>query len=214
METSSPILWQPSSERLDRCALTAFARFAQQRAGAPAPVPDAAEHWRQLHGWSLRERGAFWSAIWDFAGVVGDRGTASLEHGERMPGAHWFAGSRLNYAENLLAGPADSLALVARDEAGGREQFTRGQLRRRVLSVASGFAAAGIGEGDVVAGFVTNSPAAVIAMLAAAHLGAVWTSVSPEFGAAACVERFGQTGAKLLVATSSYFYAGKRHDCG
>jgi acetoacetyl-CoA synthetase len=212
MDTSSPILWRPPPDRLARCNLTAFARFAHERAGAPATVPNAS-HWDALHRWSVQDRGAFWSALWDFAGVIGDRGAATLEHGERMPGARWFAGSRLNYAENLLAGPADAVALIARDETGGREEYTRGRLRQCVLSVAAGFAAAGIGEGDVVAGFVTNSPAAVIGMLAAAHLGAVWTSVSPEFGAAACVERFGQTGAKLLVATSSYFYAGKRHDC-
>ena len=213
METSSPILWQPPSDRLDRCALTAFARYAHERSGAPAAVPDLAEYWRQLHGWSLRERGAFWSTLWDFAGVIGDRGAASLEQGGRMPGARWFAGTRLNYAENLLAGPADAIALITRDESGVRTELARGKLRQHVLSVAAGFVAAGIGEGDVVAGFVTNSPEAVIAMLAAAHLGAVWTSVSPEFGAAACVERFGQTGAKLLVATTSYFYAGKQHDC-
>src|SRR5690606_23286925 len=154
--------------------------------GAPATVPNA-DGWRQMHGWSLQQRGAFWSAVWEFAGVIGDRGNATLEQGERMPGARWFSDSRLNYAENLLAGPADAVALLARDEPGGREEYTRGRLRQCVLSVATGFAAAGIGEGDVVAGFVTNSPEAVIAMLAAAHLGAVWTSVSPEFGAAACV---------------------------
>src|SRR5690606_22976038 len=99
------------SDRLARCNLTAFARFAHERAGAPATVPNA-DGWRQMHGWSLQQRGAFWSAVWEFAGVIGDRGNATLEQGERMPGARWFSDSRLNYAENLLAGPADAVALL------------------------------------------------------------------------------------------------------
>jgi acetoacetyl-CoA synthetase len=213
MDTPNPILWQPPSDRVARSALTTFARFAQERHGGPAPVADAAEYWRALHAWSVRERAAFWSAMWDFGAVTGARGAATLEHGGRMPGARWFADSRLNYAENLLAGPGDQVALIARNEDGTRREFTRHQLRQAVLSIAAGFASAGIGEGDVVAGFVANTPEAVIAMLATTHLGAVWTSVSPEFGAAACAERFGQTGVKLLVATTSYSYAGKRHDC-
>jgi acetoacetyl-CoA synthetase len=212
MDTPSPNLWQPSADRVSRSALTAFARFAATR-GGPAPDAEPQAHWQALHQWSVRERAAFWSALWDFSGIIGERGSATLENGEAMPGARWFADSRLNYAENLLAGADSAPALIARDETGRRRAFTRGELRRAVHSAAAGFAAAGIGAGDVVAGFVANTPEAVIAMLAAAHLGAVWTSVSPEFGATACLERFVQTGAKVLVATTSYFYAGKQHDC-
>jgi acetoacetyl-CoA synthetase len=213
METANPILWQPPSERIARSALSAFAAFAHRHCGAPAPADDPAVRWQALHHWSVRERAAFWGGLWDFAGVIGERGSAVLEHGGHMPGARWFAGSRLNYAENLLAGPADAVALIARDEAGTRREFTRAALRQAVLAAAAGFAAEGVRQGDVVAGFVGNTPEAVIAMLAAAHLGAAWTSVSPDFGAAACAERFGQTGARLLVATRSHAYAGKRHDC-
>jgi acetoacetyl-CoA synthetase len=213
MDTPSPILWQPPSDRIARCALTAFARFVQERHGAPVAAADPRSGWPELHRWSLQHRAAFWSAVWDFAEVTGERGERTLDHGERMPGARWFADSRLNHAEDLLAGADDAVVLIARDETGARRACTRGQLRREVQSVAAGFAAAGITAGDVVAGFVANTPEAVIAMLATAWLGAVWTSVSPEFGAAACVERFGQTGAKLLVATTAYHYAGRRHDC-
>lgn len=213
MDTPSPILWQPSADRIARSRLTGFARFAGERHGAPTAAADPAMHWRELHQWSLRDRAAFWSAVWEFAAVVGERGSLTLQDGGRMPGARWFSDSRLNYAENLLRGPAEEIALIARDETGARRELARGQLRDAVLAVASGFAAAGVDAGDVVAGFVANTPEAVIAMLAAAHLGAVWTSVSPEFGAAACIERFGQTGARLLVATASYFYAGKQQEC-
>ncbi len=237
MDSSSPVLWQPAAERIAHSALTAFARFAHAHHGAPALLAgdaravtgadradgatqsagivadDARQAWQRLHQWSVEERGAFWSAMWQFAGIIGERGTATLEDGTRMPGARWFADSRLNYAENLLAGDDDAVVLVARGEAAPRREYTRGALRRAVHAVAAGLAADGVGEGDVVAGFLANTPEAVIAMLATAHLGAVWTSVSPEFGAAACAERFGQTGARVLIATVTYHYAGRQHDC-
>jgi acetoacetyl-CoA synthetase len=214
MEPSSPILWQPPSDRIDRSVLTAFARSVHERHGGPAvTADDPVASWARLHHWSLQQRATFWGALWDFAGVVGERGSRLLEDGEAMPGARWFADSRLNYAENLLAGPDDAVVLVARDESGGRRALTRAQLRRDVRAAAAGLAELGVRQGDVVAGLVANTPEAVIAMLATSWLGAVWTSVSPEFGATACVERFGQTGAKLLLATTGYHYAGRRHDC-
>jgi acetoacetyl-CoA synthetase len=161
----------------------------------------------------VRERATFWSALWDHAGVIGERGTQALAHGDRMPGARWFEDSRLNYAENLLAGPDAQLAVIARDEQGTRRTLTRAELRRAVGAVAAGFAAAGVGPGDVVAGFLANTPEALIAMLATARLGATWSSTSPEFGATGVIERFEQTGARLLVATGSYRYGGKHFDC-
>src|SRR5690606_35466167 len=211
-KNNNPVLWQPSTERIARSALTAFADFARVRHGAPPATADMQAGWLQLHEWSVQQRVSFWSALWEHAGVIGERGTAVLEHGTRMPGARWFGDSRLNYAETLLSGDGGASALLARNENGARVEMTRGQQRQAVLAAAAGLAAARVGQGDVVAGFVAHTPEAVIAMLATTHLGAVWTSVSPEFGAAACVERFGQTGAKLLIATTSYFYAGKRHD--
>ncbi len=213
MDNCSPVLWQPSADRIARSALTGFAQFARERHGAPAAQADAADSWMALHRWSVQQRDTFWSALWDFAGIIGERGNATLDDGERMPGARWFADARLNFAENLLAGPETVPAIIACNEAGERRELSRMELRLQVEAVAAGFAAAGIGAGDVVAGFVANGIEAVVAMLATAHLGAVWTSVSPEFGAAASIERFGQTGARLLVATTRYQYAGRTHDC-
>jgi acetoacetyl-CoA synthetase len=213
METRSPILWQPPADRIAASNLSRFAQFARERFGAPGPHSDPAAAWKALHQWSITDRAAFWGALWEFAGVQGTRGEAVLEHGEQMPGARWFPGARLNYAENLLAGDDAAPALIARDETGRRRELSRGDLRRQVMAMAAGLASLGIGPGDVVAGFVTNSVEAVVAMLATSHLGAVWTSVSPEFGAAAAVERFGQTGARVLVATTRYHYAGRGHDC-
>ncbi len=213
METTGSVLWRPSAQRIAASELTRFARFAREHHGAPPPTSDPQADWRQLHAWSVRERAAFWSALWEHAQVLGDRGSQVLAKGHLMPGARWFGDARLNYAENLLAGDGQQPALIARNEAGTRREITRAELRGAVEAVAAGFAHAGIGPGDVVAGFVGNTPEAVIAMLAAARLGAVWTSTSPEFGAAAVIERFGQTGAKLLVAVGGYRYGGKHFDC-
>jgi acetoacetyl-CoA synthetase len=213
METTSPVVWRPSAARIAASGLTRFAQFARQHYGAPPAASGPEDSWRALHAWSVRERGAFWSALWEHAAVLGDRGSPVLTDGERMPGARWFGAARLNYAENLLAGDGRQIALIARAESGARTELTRAALRDAVAAVAAGFAQSGIGHGDVVAGFVGNTPAAVIAMLAAARLGAVWTSTSPEFGAAAVIERFGQTGAKLLVAVGGYRYGGRHFDC-
>lgn len=143
MDASNPVLWRPPTDRVAGSALT---RFATRQCGAPALTADPERDWPALHGWSVRER---------------------------MSGARWFADARLNYAENLLAGDARQVMLIARDEGGGRRVLTRGELREQVRRVAAGFAAAGVNAGDVVAGYLANVPEAVVAMLAAAHLGAV-----------------------------------------
>ena len=216
-------LWQPPPERIRRSQLTAFAAFAHARYGAPAACrgvgdnaadPElAAQAWSALHEWSIGARGDFWSALWEYTQVIGTRGRETEITDSSPSGAHWFADSQLNYAENLLAGAPEQCALVARDESGNRRSLTRGELTAQVQAVAAAFAAAGVQQGDVVAGVMANTPEAIIAMLATAWLGATWTSTSPEFGATSIVERFGQTGAKLLVAVASYHYAGKLHDC-
>jgi acetoacetyl-CoA synthetase len=207
------VLWQPTAERIKASELTRFAGFANERCGAPAPTADPAASYAALHAWTLREPAAFWGALWDFSGVIGRRGKHTLLRSEQIPGARWFEDSTLNYAENLLAGPPDDIALITRNEAGARAQYTRAQLRRATLTAAAALAQAGIGRGDVVAGFVANTVEAVIGMLATTWLGAVWTSTSTEFGAASVVERIGQTGARLLFATGSHEYGGKTHRC-
>ncbi|MEJ0098539.1 MAG: acetoacetate--CoA ligase [Pseudomonadota bacterium] len=213
MDSPTSILWQPPPDRIARCELTRFAQMARLHHGAPAATGDATQDYLQLHAWSVRERATFWSAMWDHASVLGERGRRVLRDGDRMPGARWFEDAHLNYAENLLIGDDAQIALIARDEGGARRVMSRAQLRKAVGAIAAGFASVGIGPGDVVAGFVGNTAEAVIAMLATAWLGATWTSSSPEFGATAVIERFEQTGAKLLVATGGYRYGGKQFDC-
>jgi acetoacetyl-CoA synthetase len=204
MGAAQPI-WTPSLFRIADANLTRFMAFAATR-GAPSADYDA------LYRWSVEQPAAFWDALFEFADVVAERGGAVLEHGGRMPGARWFPGTRLNFAENLLRGPDAEPALVFRSERGLRRELSWRQLRDEVARVAAGLRADGVGPGDRVAGFLPNLPETVIAMLAAASVGATWTSCSPDFGIQGVLDRFGQVEPVVLFTADGYFYAGKTID--
>jgi acetoacetyl-CoA synthetase len=200
-------IWTPSLFRIADANLTRFMAFVEDR-GTRVSDYDA------LYRWSVEDAPAFWQAVWDFCGVAGEPGAGpALEDGERMPGARWFPGARLNFAETLLApGPDAEPAIVFRNERGERRETRWAELRAEVARIADGLAADGVTEGDVVAGFLPNLPEAVVAMLATASLGAAWTSCSPDFGIAGVLDRFGQVKPKVLFAADGYFYAGKTVD--
>ena len=205
MGAEQPI-WSPSLFRIADANLMRFMTFVEGR-GPPVPDPDA------LYRWSIERPGDFWEALWAFADVTGDRGDGpALEHGERMPGARWFAGAKLNFAENLLRGPDAEPAIVFRNERGDRRELSWQALRSEVARVAAGLARDGVGPGDVVAAFLPNLPETVIAMLAAASRGATFTSCSPDFGKQGVLDRFGQVNPKVLFTGDGYFYAGKTID--
>ncbi len=205
MSAEQPI-WTPSLFRIADANLTRFMAYAGKR-GAPTPDYDA------FYGWSVAKPGEFWDALWEFSGVVGERGEGpALEAGDRMPGARWFPRARLNFAENLLRGPDDEPAIVFRNERGFRREVTWKELRGEVARVAAGLRADGVVHGDVVAGFLPNLPEAAIAMLATASIGATWTSCSPDFGIQGVLDRFGQVKPKVLFTADGYFYAGKAID--
>lgn len=201
--TADPI-WTPSAERVASSRLHAFrARFA-------AADTDYAE----LHRRSIDEPAAFWSAVADVCGLRLNRPpSAIVEDYERMPGARWFPGARLNYAENLLAGAAGRTAIVFVNERGERDELSLGELRARVAAVAAALRSYGLGPGDRVAGILPNRPECVIAALASASIGAVWSSCSPDFGSASLLDRLGQIEPKLLFGVDGYYYAGKTIDC-
>ncbi len=199
-----------------------MARFA---ARVGLPMPPAAEAggderaalrqgWERLHRWSVEQRGEFWSQLWDFLGVRGTKGVRLLVDGEAMPGARWFPDARLNFAENLLAGaPApDATALIFVREDGLRRALTFAELAREAGAIQAALRAAGVTEGDRVAAFVPNSPEAVAGMLAAAGLGAIWSSCSPDFGVAGVLDRFGQIEPKVLLACDGYSWKGQLLD--
>ncbi|MBE0567785.1 MAG: acetoacetate--CoA ligase [Krumholzibacteria bacterium] len=201
------ILWRPSAAAVERAQATLFRRAVAHRRGL-----DLAD-WDALWRWSVAAPADFWSELWDFAGVVGERGEGPvLVDGDRMPGARWFPGARLNYAENLLQGDADREALVFRGEGTRERRLDFGQLRAETARVAAGLAADGVGPGVRVAGFLPNLPETVVAMLATASLGGVWTSCSPDFGAQGVLDRFGQVAPRVLFAADGYRYGGRTVD--
>jgi acetoacetyl-CoA synthetase len=201
----SGILWEPGPARAGASNL---ARFMREH--APAGTRDDDALWR----WSVERPEDFWGAVWTFCGVrAAQPATRVLVDGDRMPGARWFEGARLNFAENLLdRTPPGQPALAALDECGRRRELTAAELRERVRALAAALKADGVGPGDRVAGFLPNTLEPVIAMLATASLGAAWSSCSPDFGEHGVVDRFGQIAPKVLFACDGYHYGGKPVD--
>ena len=194
----------------DRASQTNLARFA---AGVGIDIGND-RGFERLHRWSVEDVGGFWSAVWDFCGVVAsDRGSAALVGADHNAEASFFPDARLNFAENLLAGDDAETAIVFADESGVYNETTRGQLRVLVSRLASAMRAQGVSPGDRVACWMPNVPEAYAVMLAAASVGAVFSSTSPDFGTAGVLDRFGQIEPVILFAVDGYVYGGNQFDC-
>eukprot|EP00611_Tribonema_gayanum_P020936 TRINITY_DN3919_c0_g1_i1.p1 TRINITY_DN3919_c0_g1~~TRINITY_DN3919_c0_g1_i1.p1 ORF type:complete len:724 (-),score=200.87 TRINITY_DN3919_c0_g1_i1:203-2374(-) len=207
-------LWEASPHVKSRTHMTQFAKLASARAGKDL------SKWEDLHAWSVHSTGPFWSAVADYCGVRwADKGTGRAyipPPAGSMRGATWFEGSRLNFAENLMPrADDDRVTLLCVSEGAGRapRAYTGRQLWREVTLCAHGLRQAGVRAGDCVAGVVANSAEALVCMLAATSMGAVWSSCSPDFGVAGVVDRLGQVNPKVVFFTDEYWYGGKRHDC-
>jgi acetoacetyl-CoA synthetase len=208
MEPAAKPIWTPSPERVRKAALTRFSHYVHER--YKAPVHD----YTSLHHWSVEFPEHFWDAVWDFCEIrCSQKAEQTIVAGTRMPGTQWFVGALLNYAENLIRVSDDSIAIIFRNESGERRALTRRELHNEVARVAAGLKQAGVRMGDRVAAYLPNIPETIVAMLAATSLGAIWSSCSPDFGACAVVDRFGQIKPRVLFATDGYRYAGKRIDC-
>jgi len=179
-------LWTPPPERVERARLTAFRRRIEAQTGLRLPT------YTDLWQWSVQQRPAFWRAAWEFLELVGEPGMAPFLVDDRMPGARFFPGASLNFAENLLRRSDRAPALVFVGENGERRELSFAELRGQVGALAAWLRGAGVRAGDRVAGIVPNCPEAVVAMLAATSLGAVWSSCSPDFGVRGVLDRFGQ----------------------
>jgi acetoacetyl-CoA synthetase len=190
-------LWTPSPERAAATELARFMKLAGKR--------DYAE----LHRWSVEHSAEFWSLLWDFCEVRGEKGARTLVDGDRMPGAKWFPDARLNYAQNLLEVKSD---IVFWGEDRIRRRLSHQNLRALVSRLAQALADAGVKKGDRVAGYLPNVPEATAALLATASLGAVWSSCSPDFGVQGVLDRFGQIEPKVLLCADGYLYNGKEFD--
>ena len=200
-------MWRPSAARVADSNLTRFAACVSARKGLKL------DGYEQVYAWSVSHPEEFWTELARFADVRADWGAGpALENRTRMPGARFFPNARLNFAENLLRHDEDRAAIVFVNERGTRHQLSHRELRREVARIAAGLRAAGVGEGDRVAGFLPNLPETAIAMLATASLGATWSSCSPDFGVHGVLDRFGQIAPKVLFTADGYFYAGKTLD--
>ncbi len=201
------ILWNPSSERI---AASNMQRFLDQVRAEYAPE---VETYAGLHRWSIEHPARFWPLVWAFCGIESSTlWSRVLERPDRMPGARWFAGARLNFAENLLRHRDGHPAIVFIGENGARVEYDYTSLYAEVARVAAGLRDAGIGAGDRVAGFLPNRPETVIAMLATTAIGAIWSSCSPDFGLTGVLDRFGQIRPRVLFTADGYHYNGKRID--
>ena len=201
-------LWVPAADRVQNSELRRFEVFLLERHGVQFSGYDA------LHRWSVAHPTEFWSAVWAFtdirASVAPD--TVLLD-GDRFPGARWFDGARLNYAENLLDRRAEGVAIVGCLENGQRREVSWPELHDAVARTAAALRSSGVGVGDRVAGMLPNIPETIVAMLATASIGAVWSSCSPDFGVNGVLDRFGQINPKVLFACDGYYYNGKTIDC-
>jgi len=201
------LLWQPSIERARGTQLRRFIDFVCQRHGLELVDYEA------LYRWSIDAPAEFWAAVWDFCEVIHSRSyDRVVDDPGRMPGASWFSGARLSFAENLLRHRDHHTALVFRGEGRSSLRMSYAELYQQVARLAHSLRASGIGAGDRVAGLMPNLPETVIAMLAATSLGAVWSSCSPDFGRDGVLDRFGQIEPKVLFSADGYRYNGKAHD--
>ncbi|WP_442856013.1 acetoacetate--CoA ligase [Agrobacterium sp. RAC06] len=165
-----------------------------------------------FHRWSVEDRAAFWSAVWDYCEVIGEKGGLALSDGDDMLKARFFPEARLNFAENLLAHAGEGDALIFRGENKVADRWSWSRLTATVSRLQQALSAMGIGEGDRVAAMMPNMPETVALMLAVTSLGAIWSSCSPDFGDQGVLDRFGQIEPKLFVACDGYWYNGKRQD--
>ena len=199
-------LWVPSADRVAASRMRAYMDWLESERGM------AFDSYRSLWRWSVEDLEGFWRSIADYFEVVWHREPQRVLGSRTMPGADWFPGGELNWAEHLLRADDDGTAIVYRSESGERTAWSRTELRGQVARMRTGLEHLGVERGDRVVGYLGNTPEAVAALLATASLGAVWSSCPPEFGVSAVLDRFRQIEPKVLLAHDGYPYNGRLFD--
>src|SRR5574341_2341114 len=200
-------LWVPSEDCRSRANITRFIRRVNQRYGLDI------RSYGDLHAWSVEHIPDFWAAMWEFGEITASRSfTEVVDDLGRFPGAKWFGGARLNFAENLLRYRDDRPALVFKGETRRSTAMTYAQLFDAVARLAGSLRAMGVVPGDRVAGYMPNLIETAVAMLAATSLGATWSACATDIGPAAAIERLGQVEPKAMITADGYFYKGKAFD--
>jgi acetoacetyl-CoA synthetase len=203
------LLWEPSYEVVDNANLTAYMNWLKQNGG-----PRFSEY-KRLWWWSVTNLEDFWESIWNFFGIRASKSFVNVLSGHRMPGAKWFLGSELNYAEHIFRNSEqhlDETAVIFESEKGVHREVSWRKLRRDVRAFSGFLRSLGVKRGDRVAAYLPNTPESVIALLSCATIGAVWSVCSPDFGVASTVDRFKQIEPKVLLAVDGYSYNGKSFD--
>jgi acetoacetyl-CoA synthetase len=204
---SPEVLWQPSAELVESSRLTEYMRWLQSERGLRF------DSYEELWRWSVDDLDGFWGTIWDYFEVRADGEREPVLAVREMPGAEWFPGTSLNYAEHVFADrEGDEVAILHASELRELDELSWGELRAQVAAVAGGLRAIGVGPGDRVAAYMPNIPEAIVAFLASASIGAIWSSCSPDFGPASVIDRFAQIEPKVLFAVDGYGYGGKHFD--
>jgi acetoacetyl-CoA synthetase len=201
------LLWQPSEEQIKNSNMYRFMNVVNEK------YHQNFSDFAPLYQWSIENIADFWETMWQFADIIASKPYDQvIDDDTKMPGARWFTGARLNFAENLLRYRDDRIALIFKGEAQESIKMTYAELYDEVARLANGLKAAGVQSGDRVVGFMPNMPASIIAMLAAASRGATWSSCSPDFGIKGVLDRFGQIKPKVLFTANGYSFKGKKLD--
>jgi len=200
-------LWKPTDEQIKNSNMYRFMNFINERHAQNF------EAYPSLYKWSVKHIADFWAAMWEFADIIASKPYDDvIDDVNRMPGARWFCGAELNFAENLLRYRDSQVALIFKGEGQASTNMTYAELYDEVARLAKSLKAAGVQPGDRVVGFMPNMPAAIIAMLAATSMGATWSSCSPDFGIKGVLDRFGQIKPKVLFTANGYSFKGKKID--
>jgi len=195
----SKLLWKPSESRIKQSNMYRFMTIVNQK------YDQDFKKYESLYEWSVDNIADFWATLWEFAGVIASKPYDHvIDDVSKMPGARWFEGARLNFAQNLLRYRDDQVALIFKGEGQPSLEITYARLYDEVARLAKSLRQAGVQSGDRVVGFLPNMPAATIAMLAAASIGATWSSCSPDFGIKGVLDRFGQIKPKVLFTANGY----------
>jgi acetoacetyl-CoA synthetase len=201
------LLWQPSEEQIKNSNMYRFMGIVNQK------YQQNFNDYKSLYEWSIENITDFWATMWEYADVIASKPYDQvIDDVTKMPGAHWFSGARLNFAENLLRYRDDRVALIFKGEGQESTRMTYAELYNEVAQLAKALKDSGVAVGDRVVGFMPNMPAAMIAMLAATSLGATWSSCSPDFGIKGVLDRFGQIKPKVLFTANGYFFKGNKLD--
>ena len=201
------LLWEPSEEMKENSNISRYMRWLEDERGLNF------SDYNELWGWSVTNLEGFWASVWDYCGVVSSEPYDKVLAEREMPGAEWFPGTELNYAEHIfLRAQEDVPAILHKSEIRDLSAVSWDELRESVAAVAAGLRSLGVGRGDRVVAYIPNVPEAVIAFLATASIGAVWSSCSPDFGVSTVVDRFRQIEPRVLIAVDGYRYSGKDHD--